>query len=1114
MTRAPPRDISEGGRRSRPPMPKARRTAGPISSRKGLSMLSSRGCLPLLLAFFGTLPAQTPTGKIAGTVRDPAGAAIPGAAAAMVNVETGSRFTGRTNQSGIYTIAFLPPGQYRLSVEKTGFRQHLRNNVVMEIGRVVTFDITLEVGALTESITVTAETPLLQAETSSVNQLIENRTIIDMPLVSRRAASLVRLMGNVAFVDEGGGGEAIPLFSIGGGRARNQMWTIDGGSAQTTALEVAQLGLNPPVETLQEFNVQSNNYSAEHGRTTGGVISMTTKSGTNQLRGTLYEYFRNEAMDARRFFSPGVSPRKYNVFGATLGGPVRRDRTHFFASYEGARRREGVTRIVGVPTPEEIAGDFSGRGGQLIDPVNKQPFPRNIIPIARMDPVGRQLAALFPVRNVLDQASGVNNYRKNAVNATTQDAVMARIDHQFRAADRIYARHFFTRAPVYNGPVFTVAAADPSGSKQRNRHNLFTAGWLHTITPRWFNEFRYTRGRRLYETIGLGSNGSDVAKSAGLRGLPSDDGMPTVNVTGYTRLGGSSHVYLQDPISTDQFSNALNWMRGRHAVKFGLEYRRSSTRDNNDTQRYGNFTFTDIAPGRGFGLASLLLGWVASANVLDSDLSETRSQYYAGYVQDDWKVSRRLTLNLGVRWDMDAPRWEANNRQSGFDPFKVNPVSRTPGVVTFAGLDGLSAYAHAFDRNNVVPRLGFAWRPVGNRTVVRGGFGIVSGTLYNGGVNTGMRLGFSDSRSFSSPDNGLTAAFLLKDGVPSAPREALGPAFGAVAVGQAVRTAPDFLQPDQTNPYSIMFNFAVQRQLRGNTMFETTYQANLSHRLGGANVNINEIRPEVRGRTADQRLRPFPQFGNVTLYSPAWGNSTYHSMNVKVEKRFSHGLNFLANYTWSKFIDDVISSNELGSGGPQSYYAHHLDKGLSANDIPHRLVASSVFELPVGKGRRAEFRNGALNQVLGGWQLGAIAEMRSGPPFGVTEQTNRLNAFSPSQRPNLVGDPKLPSDRPRAELIQRWFDISAFTFPGDAVLGNAGRTVLRGPGFANLEASLMKNWKWADRRTIQLRGEFFNVLNRPNFGLPSRARGNAGAGTISATVNDGRIVQIGLKLAF
>ncbi|MBI4873033.1 MAG: TonB-dependent receptor, partial [Acidobacteria bacterium] len=490
------------------------------------------------------------------------------------------------------------------------------------------------------------------------------------------------------------------------------------------------------------------------------------------------------------------------------------------------------------------------------------------------------------------------------------------------------------------------------------------------------------------------------------------------------------------------------------------------------------------------------------------------------FLQDDWKVTSKLTLNLGLRWEMDYPRWEAENRQSGFDPFAINPVSKTPGVVTFAGLGGVSKYSHDFDANNWGPRFGFAWS-ARKGLVLRGGYGIFYNGSYQVSVNNPMSLGFSLSGSFTSPDGGYTPAFLFRAGVPSVPRDKLGPEYGAVPAGKSVTTAPDFIAPDHVNGYSQQWNLTLQKELRGNVLLESAYMANVGHKLSGGNANVNMI-PLVNGRgpaLQSQSARLYPQFGNVTSISPAWGNSTYHALNVKVEKRFSHGLNMLGNYTWAKFIDDVEGSSELGGGNGNGYQhidARGLDKAMSGADLRHRLAYSSLYELPIGKGRRWTVDSSLLDRIVGGWTLGGILEARTGAPYGVTESTNRLNAFSESQRPNLLRSPNLPGNRSRDEKIRQFFDTSAFQAPGDGVLGSAARTNGPGPGFFGVDVSIHKLFRITERFGLTFRTDVVNLPNVPAFAAPAQARGVATFGAIASTLGSAtaREIQLSLKLAW
>lgn len=1068
-------------------------------------------CL-LLALFLGCVPAataQSSSARLTGTITDPTGASVASVRVVASNLASGVVTDATTNTAGIYVFSFLAPGRYDVAAEANGFKRYARTGLVLETGQVLTLDVRLEVGNISESVTVTGQSELLQSETSAVNTLIENKTIQNMPLASRRMGSLIRLLGNVTFESEASW-EGIVNFSIAGGRARQQIWHLDGGNLQGVMLVTGIVSVAPPVEAMQEFRVEANGYPAEFGRSMGGFISMTTKSGTNQFHGTFYEFLRNNAFDARNFFAATEAPRRYNVFGATIGGPVRKDRTHFFFSYEGTRRRDGTTRFLNVPTEREIAGDFSQSAAAVIDPTTRQPFASNIIPQSRLDPIGAQLARLWPAPNVPGAPSGNRNFRQNAVNRVTGDSYIARVDHVLTAKDRVYGRFLKFRSPVTPGRIYPNPAADTVGDQLSDQYHL-TGNWTRNLTNSIFNELRYNYNRRTNEDPSLFP--STLAGDLGLRGV-APDGTPNINVTGFSAIGAGNQYRLAGPGFQHQIIESVSLLRGKHQIKFGGEWRSSQMPDIWGTSRSGAFSFNDVATGRGFGLAALLLGWPTSANV-DTGGTNTFMNYFAAFIQDDWKVTPRLTLNLGFRWDMDTPRQEKENKQTGFDPFALNPVSRTPGTITYAGRDGVSTYAHGFDRNNFGPRFGFAWRPLGDRMVFRGGYGLMYGPIYDDSITRANVVGFGDVRQIQSPDNGLTPAFLLRNGVPSPPTDPLGPGFGAVPVGQTPRISPDFYDPNQRATYAHHINVSVQRQF-GSYLLEASYTSNLAHRVSGRASNINEIRPELRGARQDQRLRPFPQYANVVQRAINWGNSSYHGMNLKIEKRFSAGLNLLSNYTWSKFLDDVEAAAEAGGApgnGQQSIYHRALDKSYSGNDIRHRWVSSAVYELPVGRGRKVNLQNRVADAVAGGWSLGIISELRTGLPFGVVEQTNRLNAFSSAQRAHIAGDWQISGGRTRDALLRQYFNTAAFTFAGDGVLGNSPRTVGFGPGAISLDTSVLKDFRFTEQRYLQLRGEFFSVMNRPNFGLPNTSRGAPAFGTINGA-GGARQIQIGLRLVY
>ena len=931
-----------------------------------------------------------------------------------------------------------------------------------------------------------------------------------MPLESNRTGGLLRLLPGVAFISEETFEDHLN-FSIAGGPGRSGEYQLDGGNLTLNAMLSHSIEFNPSVEAVQEVKIEVNGYSAEYGRSTGGVVSMTSKSGTNRYHGVVYENLRNSNLDARNFFAPTVAPRRYNVFGTAIGGKIKKDKTFFFFSYEGTRRVDGKTKTYTFPRPEEVRGDFSAVPGVLMDPVSRTPFPGNIVPPARQDPIGMKLAALYTAPNLSGRS---NNYIANTSDHISQEGFLGKVDHTLSSSDRISVRLVEHPATQATGSAIPNRSVDPGVLTQSFNLINVSPSWFHTFNPHLFNEARYTYSHRNGEFPQFEANG--VAGQVGLTGVPAD-GVPEVNLTGLTSLGRNNQWRFLKPQITQTTTEAMTWFHGTHSVKLGGEWRRTLNRDTWGTSRSGQFVFNDVAPGTGFALASLLLGAPSAVNVVNGD-TITRTDYLAFYIQDDWKATSRLTINAGLRYDFDSPRWETQNRQSGFDPAAQNPVSGTPGIVTFAGRNGVSKYAHNWDLNNFGPRLGFAWRAPKDAFVFRGAYGLMFGSAYDSSLGRAMNSGFSDNRNFSSPDNGLTPAIQLRNGVPTVPMAELGPGFGAVPVGAAVILSPDFISQDHQTLYAHHFNASIQRQLSGTMLFELQYIGNMAHRVaGGGTVNINEVRPELRGTTQNQKLRPFPQFGNLVWRAPAWGNSSYNSLNVKLEKRFSRGLNLLGTYTWSKFLEDVPPGSEISSaagGGQQSYYARHLDKGLSGNDIRHRLTTSFVYELPVGKDKPLAIHNAVLNRIAGGWSLGLISEIRSGVPYSVYEQTNKLNAFSAGQRSNIVSNPELPSDRPRAQLVRGWFDVNAFAFPGNGVLGNASRSPGIGPGFVNIDTSVLKNIQFTETRYLQFRTQFYNLLNRANLANPNGSRGNPAFGTIAGVVNDGRFIQLSLRLAF
>ena len=1054
--------------------------------------------------------------NLSGTVTDNSHAVVVGAALRLRNVSTGISLTTTTNGSGIYSLPSLQTGTYELSCELRGFKKFEERGLVMETGANRLLDIQLEVGQVTDTVVVQASTPLLDTQTSSVGQLIERATVANMPLSTRRATSLVRLMGNVSFGSETQG-DSTPYFSMAGGRSGDQMWNLDGAVVQNMTLGVPLITLNPSAETIQEFKIEANTFSAEFGRAGSGLINMTTRSGTNNFHGAGYEFLRNDKLDARSFFAKSKVPLKSNIFGTSVSGPIRKEKTFFFANYEGLRRNIGATiSNTSVPHPAEKSGDFSARRDlTLLDPVSKAPFPGNRIPAARIDSIAAKLVKFYPDPNTSNNditRAPLNNYLTNVADTTAVNAVTARVDHMFNENNRIYGRMNYILTKINSGNVYPSLFADFRSNEQRTMSAAYTVNWTRNIKSNLINDLRgnFTNRSNFVEA----SSGNS---SPGL-GIPGVDPLwfPAVTASGISGLG-QANWRLQTPIPSYQFIDTLIWIKGKHQLKTGFEFRYSRNGDDNKASAGGIFGFGNRATGN--STAELLLGWVNSGSRTEFRRIDSRSDFWGAFVQDDWKVSQKLTLNLGVRWDMDTPRHAYDNRQAGFNGAAINPISGTPGIFTFAGRDGVSKYANQFDKNNFGPKLGFAYR-FDDKTVVRGGYGLGYLGIYSVGTPLSLISGFSTNISVASLDGGFTPAFLLSTGLPAVPVQQLGPGFGTPAKGAAPFSVPEFIQQNQVNGYMQQWNLTIQRELSKTLLLEAAYISNIGHKLGAsANISVNMI-PLVNGRgpaRQDQALRPFPQFNNVTWISPVWGDSNYQSLNLKIEKRYSNGVNLLSNFTWSKFLDNIPATGQLGgSGGSfQHIQLHKLDWSISGSDIPKRWITSMVWDLPVGKGKRVGIANPVLNAITGGWGFGVIAEIRNGAPWGATELTNTSNTFSASQRPNLLRNPTLATNRSRAEKLVSYFDTAAFSTPEVGTFGNAARNVGYGPGLVSIDASVHKQWLIKEPVKLQFRTDIYNLPNTPLFDNPGGTRGASNFGRISSTRQGSeRIVQLSLRLEF
>jgi hypothetical protein len=1050
--------------------------------------------------------------NVSGVVTDPSGARMAQVSVKLRNVATGEVLSTASGESGVYTIPALKPGNYELSAEHAGFKQYRQTGIVLGTGVSARADVVLELGSVSDSITVDAALAQLRTESASVGSVVTGETIQSMPLIGRRAAQLARLNGFVV----GSGSN----FAMAGGRGNNAAWSIDGGNAQNIIHGQATLNIDPPIDSLQEFDVQVSSYKAELGRTGGGIIQMTTKSGTNRFHGSAYKYFRNDALDARSFFSAGKSRLRYNLFGASLGGPIKRDRTFFFFSFEGIRNNSQATILASIPTRQEASGNFAGSSTSIRDPLTQTPFPGNAIPASRLDPVGRSLAAFYPEPNVPGAASRNNNFRAQQQVRAPSNVGVVRIDHAISDTHRVFGHYLTGTAFFENGPIFPTPGVDSNHTFGDRPYNRWSVTWLHNIRPTTLGEFRY-QGDWRFSNDWAGGLDAGLVDRIGLKGT-NPRYFPRINVTGVYALGTTNHERIQQPIQGSNWSYSLTHTRGNHTLKFGAQYRNSSSEDLVRNDGGGTFAFTPVATGD--ALASLLTGWVASGSRDESDLLRTVAGTVGLFAQTDWKVTPKLTLNLGLRWDLDQPRRETmNNQQNSFDAGALNPVCNCPGMLVWSGRNGRSEYAHNLDYNNFGPRFGFAYRAT-DKWVVRGGAGVVYVGAYDAASPTSVRIGFSTQGNFVSPDGGRSAAFILKDGVPPLKKLTetdLVPGFGAVPFGQNPVLNVEYFEPQgRATPYLENWSFNVQRQLSANLVLEMGYLGTRGHKLvAPVTRSINQVPPDRIRSGNVQALRPFPQFSDVGVVQPTIGNSNYNGMNVRIEKRMSRGLLFNANYTWAKAIDDTESRAELGGNtGTDAFsnqYDRRADKGLSGNHIKHRLIASALWELPIGKGKPIVIGNRVLEAVAGGWSLSAILEARSGLPFGVIEsnaaaiyptavtvRSSATAAFArnPNWRANVLGE--------------KFFQTAGFVAPAFGTFGNLGRTVATGPGSTLADLSILKGFQVRERHRLEFRGDFLNFANHPVFGLPNQSRGTAAFGSINSLSGGARILQLGLHYRF
>ncbi|MDP2996768.1 MAG: TonB-dependent receptor [Bryobacterales bacterium] len=1083
----------------------------------------------ILIALALCLPAlpQVEQGVILGTVSDQSGARIVNGAVTITNLATNVTHLTRTGVDGSFRSIPLRTGRYSVSVEAPGFKKLVRTGLTLEIQAEVRLDLGLELGAAAEQITITADAALLQTTEPSRGQVIDNKKIVDLPLNGRDYLQLALLTAGTNVPPPGA---RFAGFSAAGFRVSHNNYLLDGmdnNSNQHAAQGRTPQVISPSIDAVQEFKVQTTNYSAEFGRNVGGVVNVVIKSGSNEFHGGAFEFLRNEAFNARNFFqAPGakIAVFRRNQFGALLGGPIVKNKTFFFVNYEGTKEYTADTAQPTVATAAERRGDFSSnsffnnRPTQIFDPATynaqtraRQPFANNVIPATRIDPVAAKVAAFSPNPN---RGSIINNYFSNPRSDANTHKGDLRIDHTVGPKDTLYGRYSYQNyflQPEGNLPAPAFGGGDPAFNE--NRPQSFVISHGHIFTPNLFNTLKVS-WNRLLTNRGSPVDGN-LNPQIGLKGANTElNGFALFNISGFASLGPPANNPQFSDSQTRQITDDVLWTRGRHTVKFGGNLmfvqspHRQAFQSNGVFTFNGNFTRQSSNNTFGNSYADFLLGIPSNSQLSTVAQGNQRRRIHAVYLQDDFKLSDRFTLNVGLRYEYIGPWFEKYNHYSNFDI----DVSRADPKLRLAAAGGIAERSTVRpDYNNLAPRIGFAFR-FDNRTVIRSGYGI-----YYGGVDhIGDRFLHCSAPFFYQSGfntDSITPVIVLRDGFPA----------GATSSGVSNLQT---ISQDRTNrsPYSQQWNFTIQREIAKDLSLELGYAGTKGNRLlqrydsnapepGPGNINARRpvTRLEVPGLSyvipslADTFRREFS------------ANSNYHALQLKVEKRMSRGLSLLASYLWSKTISDARGGADAGgtaAGAVQDKNNFQAEKSLADEHFPHRFVMSSNYDLPWGRGRALL---GSMPKwadlLIGQWAVGGILTLNSGRRLNIGVQGDPPNVGGgAAPRPDVVPgqNPILPGDQ---RSLARWFNTDAFVRQASFTFGNASRNPAQAPGLRNLDLAIYKVFALGERRSLQLRGEFFNASNTPFFSAPGNSLGLAQFGLINGAA-DARIIQFGLKFNF
>jgi len=1108
----------------------------------------------LIMAFGLNAMAQVTTGTILGTVRDPSGAVVPGVQIVITESSKGISKTYTTDTSGAFTAPFLIPGTYDVSAEITGFKTQVQTGVILQVDQKARVDFTLEIGSSSETISVESSAPLVRTASSELGEVIEQRAISELPLNGRNFATLVYLSPGITPGQQGenlsGASTFNPRgasnFNALGSQANGNAWLIDG--IDNNEYTFNTVIVMPTLESVREFKVLTGTYSAEFGRGFG-VVSVSTRSGGKEYHGTVFEYLRNDVFDARPYFllpTQKKTPLRRNQFGAAFGGPVKipwlydgQNRTFFFADYAGLREVKGSPYVNTVPTAKTRIGDFSeftDSKGNLIkiydplttrpDPANpgkflRDPFEGNIIPQNRIDSVGFNVASVYPMPNV---AGNFNNYVSTANRDVTDDAFTARVDHKLTEKNSIFVRYAYDNYKL-NAPQGQAQCCLPTPPEAAQKFDLgpwvagiqnthlVTQGLAindsHIFRPNLINEFRTGFARTTPRTV-QSDFGHNAATSLGIQGINVSEfttGIPNINVQDFTGLSGGPAFLPANPRETHyQVENNLYWNRGRHGLKFGYRYVRRlvSPFTNTDTRSSlnfnRNFTNDPQTNTQGTGLATLLIGYSTSGSrgFLITPYYMT-NQDHAMFIQDDWKVSPRLTVNLGLRYDLFLPDVEVENRLTNFDQIGLKLI--------YAGEDGVSrAVNKDYSKKDFAPRVGFAWDIFGkSATIIRGGFGISYFPIQASGSNLlGQQVPYTISQNFAPETNPTDWTKVPMISNPFPPIQPVKPktteelnAANPRVIGHDLGTFPSYMET---------WNLDLQQQLTKTLVWEISYAGSRGIHLP-IGYNTNEIQPGSGSQASRRLIQPLNRVSNFTMFQNR-NMSTYHGVQTKVSKRFSQGFQFLSSYTYAKSLDygGTAASGGGSTGNPQTVTNIKAGRGASGFDVRHRWVTNYLYELPFGPGKKW-VTGGVPAVIVGGWQIGGIVTISTGRPFNVGLNTG-VNNGAPSW-PDRTGDGRL--DNP---TVDQWFDYTAFVAPPANTYGNVARGVLYSPGVTQFDMSFTKSFRVTEQVRVEFRFDAFNMFNTPLLGFPNASIGSPTVGKITSTNGDNRDLQFALKVNF